>query len=504
MFAETSESMPKEESVKMASDEESKAWQELDIKIESESELIDVKELKDEVEPITKSEIEHQTALDVDKFELIESDEDDEMCDRLEIKTEIEDSQSNDRSSNADALKQEPTNEDSKSMDDGELLANVDEIKMADNEDFDLDDDVKSEGEKPSKTDDSLLPNVLPKYEIEDIQQKLHSFHSENLMILQTRNKKRASRATTPTSDEVSCSNVASKDSISSTSSSQISEVSSKGRKFSADDREYKQEPSSNVQTDDEPSYNQYQTISIPSQNPNIISQPITPTHSYPYVLNSAHRMEPNQPMPPAQMYQTTAPNFANSQLTANIASSNSLYQYLENPNRAPGYSTAYNTPPPMFTMNTSVPPPTLLNSSNYLTKNYSTLSEPSTPVTNVPPSPIGVTPSSNSSPINPKVLSRTQSADPRLNPQKDLPPVTPKRKLSINEYRKRKQLTTSIEKPKAEGTEKTESSIDLMKPTTIEEKPKNGMAVADASKETGKLTRFKMHSTGHLTGNEV
>lgn len=489
MFAETSESMPKEESVKTASDEESKAWQELDMKIGSESELIDAKVLKEEEEkPIIKSEIEHQTPLDVDKFELIESDEDDDMCDRLEIKTEIEDSQ--DRSLEVDAVKQEPTNDDSKSMDDGEMSASVDEIKMADTEDFDLD-DGKSEGDTPTKTDVTHLPNVLPKYEIEDIQQKLHSFHSENLMILQTRNKKRASRATTPTSDEVSCSNVASKDSISSTSSG---EMSSKCRKFSADDRDYKQEPSSKVQNDDEPLYNQYQTIAIPTQNPNLISQPITPTHSYPYVLNSAHRMESNAPMPSAQIYQTPAPNFANSQLTANIASSNSLYQYLENPNRAPGYNTAYNTPPPMFTMNTSVPPPTLLNSSNYLTKNYSTLSEPSTPVTNVPASPIGVTPSSSSSPINPKVLSRTQSADPRLNPQKDMPPVTPKRKLSINEYRKRKQLTTSTEKPKSAsaGTEKMDSLIDLMKPATIEEKPKNGMAMADATKDTGKLTRSK------------
>lgn len=45
-----------------------------------------------------------------------------------------------------------------------------------------------------------------------------------------------------------------------------------------------------------------------------------------------------------------------------------------------------------------------------------------------------------------PKILSRAQSADPRLNPNLNVPepPPAPKRKLSINEYRKRKQQSES------------------------------------------------------------
>lgn len=498
-YLETIESVLKEENFKVSQSigNESKSWQDVDIKVETEMDS-ESKEPKDEAEVAPKPEtITNRMILDIDKFEPIESDEDDALCDRLDIteniKTEIETTE--DKSMEAHTYKQEPISEDSKSQDNVDTQCSTDDMRqpLTNDGDFDLD-DIKLASE-----------NVRPKNEIEDIQQntdeilqKLHSFHSENLMILQTRNKKRASRATTPTSDDAQNVSVVSKDSfLVSSSSSSISDAGLKTRRFSVDeDREFKLEPTMKAQTNEDElsAYNQYQTdASILQPNPVALNQLITPGHSYSYSMN---RIEPTQTVSMTQMYQTAPPpppppsNFPNSALGG--------YHYLENSNRTPaGYNTGYSTAPHMFTMNTSVPPPTLLNSSNYLTKSYTTLSEPSTPVSTVPPSPIGVTPSgapssSTTTPINPKVLSRTQSADPRLNPQKDLPPVTPKRKLSINEYRKRKQLTTSTEKPKVESTEKVETPAESTKDLHTEDKPKNGMAtVADTTKETGK---FDLH----------
>lgn len=478
----------------MHQDDETKTWSEVEIKAEQ-----DGKELKNETENEMESELGSKpekdenisTLADIDKFEPIESDEDEEMCDRLEIKTENDDSQ--DKSMEAVAFKHELISEDSKSQDDIGIPPSSDEAKVMNSEDFNIEGSRAEPGDL-EKPPDSIMSNVLPKNEIEDIQQKLHSFHSENLMILQTRNKKRASRATTPTSLDETGSNIGSKELLL-PSSSGGSEQTSKIHKFSADDREYKHESSAKVQNDDESSYGQYHSTAVPLSNPpTATSQPVAATHTYSsYALNSVHRIEPNQSISSVQIYQTPPPpppsaSFpsVNPQLASNMPSTNSLYHYLENPNRPPGFNTAYNAPP-MFSIHTSVPPPTLLNSSNYLTKSYSTLSEPSTPVVNVPAN-VGTPPSSSNNPINPKVLSRTQSADPRLNPQKDLPPVTPKRKLSINEYRKRKQLTNTTEKPKVESCEKTESPVESEKPLQDEDKPKNGMSVVDATKETGKL----------------
>lgn len=458
----------------------------MDIKVEAER---DDKVFKNETEqpaqqPAAMVDENKPMLVDIDKFEPIESDEDEAMCEQSEIKDEIDDSQNN--SLELDNLRQESTNKDLRSQADVKMSHILDQIKV-NCDDFNIE-NSKEECDDLTKSPDAIIPKLLPKNEIEDIQQKLHSFHSVNLMILQSRNKKRASRATTPTSlDDVSTSNMTLKESLLSSSSSEHS----KNRKVSSEDHEYKREQSAKIRNDDDDSYNQYITTAIVPQNVGVTN----PSHSYSsYVLNNTHRIETNQPTPSTQMYQTPQPPSGypsvNSQLTPNISSSNSLYQYLENPNRAPGYNTGYNAPH-MFPLHTNVPPPTLLNSSNYLTKSYSTLSEPTTSVGM--PSTVGSTQSSNSSnPVNiPKVLSRTQSADPRLNPQKDLPPATPKRKLSINEYRKRKQLTTVPEKQKVEGSEKTESSSDPTIATQIEDKPKNGISVADATKDTGKFRKI-------------
>lgn len=507
--------MLKADTDKALQDDETKAWNEVDVKVESEQ---DVKEFKNETETEmeTGNEMETEqeeskpelsgnntTLADIDKFEPIESDEDETMCEAMEIKTEVDDSQ--DKSMEAVSYKHESISEDSKSQDDTDMPVSSNETKtVVNSEDFNIE-DSKPEHEDLAKHSDSIIPEVLPENEIEDIQQKLHSFHSENLMILQTRNKKRASRATTPTLDETSPSNsnVCSKDTLpsasasTSTTTASSGEQTAKSRKFSVEDNEYKREATVKVQNDDESTFASYNPTVAPPPNPTTANHPPTAsTHTYSsYTLNSAHRNEQNQSIPSAQLYQTPPPstptNFptVNSQLASNMSTSNPLYHYLENPNRQPGFNAAYNAPP-MFSIHTSVPPPTLLNSSNYLTKSYSTLSEPSTPVATVPTNVSTPPPSSSTSntPINPKVLSRTQSADPRLNPQKDLPPVTPKRKLSINEYRKRKQLTNTTEKPKVDTTEKAESAFETDKTAPAEDKPKNGMSIADATKETGNL----------------
>lgn len=131
LFAETSESASKEGIDKSLQDDESKPWQDVDIKIEAESESHQVKDevdstpkIEDETKAETKSETKSETKaeakeetkaeteveteapmipaaevaetkaeapltlIDVDKFEPIESDEDEEMCEQLEPVTE--------------------------------------------------------------------------------------------------------------------------------------------------------------------------------------------------------------------------------------------------------------------------------------------------------------------------------------------------------------------------------------------------------------------------------
>jgi len=467
---------PKDDVKDLVLDDDSKAWrpsefaddESITIKTETEPKQED----EDTQTSVTNVETKDEVSLnDMDKFEPIESDEDEQFTsETLDIKTELDDSQ--DRS-----MESEVKDDDDELSQDAKPLKNErDESKPSTSEvKPEADQETKPLDEKPTKQEGDL--NVLPKDEIEDIQQKLHSFHSKNLMILQTRNRKRASRATTPTSmDEIGSSSSTPSNTKESSCSS---EYSSKSRKFSSEEKEFKREPPTikSQIDDDNASFNQFSAISaMQSQPPSNQSTPNTnPYSSY---LNNAHRNDGSQHIfPPTNV---PPPGFANvhPQLAANA--SNSLYHYLENPNR-PGFNaSAYNANadtsnnpmrPHLYSMHTNVPPPTLLNSSNYLTKSYTTLSEPSTPT--VPPSP-APPPSVTTTPLNPKVLTRTQSADPRLNPQKDQPPATPKRKLSINEYRKRKQLTSNPEKSKPEEPEKNENSNDSIKAPAADEKPKS------------------------------
>lgn len=507
--AEDNMPSPREDTKDSIHDDDTKGWRSSEyiddgnvtIKVESETKQED----EDTQTSVPNVEMKMVNKLDLDKFETIESDEDEQFTsESIDIKTELDDSQ--DRSMSD--IKDEDISQDAKPTVDecnkpstsDDKSSSIAKAEMKDEKPSECDKKDKKEGEFP------IVATVLPKDEIEDIQQKLHSFHSENLMILQTRNKKRASRATTPTSmDEIGSSSSTPSNTKESSCSS---DYSGKSRKFSTDERDYKREPPfSKLQSEEESTpYIQYNsTAPICSIPPPTLANAINPStpgvHPYSsYLINNTHRNDGTQHIfPPTNV---PPPGFANvhPQLAANA--SNSLYHYLEAPNRS-GFNTPnFNAASPMidpaknamrphlFSMHPNVAPPTLLNSSNYLTKSYSTLSEPLSAIT----SPVAsVPPSANTTPLNPKVLTRTQSADPRLNPQKDLPPATPKRKLSINEYRKRKQLSVNSDKPKPEETEKSENSCDSLKATNSDDTPKT------ETKETGMclLANLKHHARG-------
>lgn len=333
-------------------------------------------------------------------------------------------------------------------------------------------------GSRWDRSERSSVPSSIARNEIEDIQQKLHSFHSENLMILQSRNKKRVSRATTPTTTDES------RD-----TSPQFMDQTRNARRLSFDDRGAnvkrdsstppieerllamadKSIPYANHSTQPLPMPTQSHTSPMPTYTKNASNPSYTN-----YMLNN--NLSTANPMmyPPPKM---VPPNF---QMTPNngVPVNSPLYHYLENTCRPTNYDTLSYlsstatildgttvTPPAtmrqqsMFNVHQTIPPPTLLNSSNFLTKSYSTLADPATPS--------GIMcNASNAKPTPPpsKVLTRTQCNDPRLNPQANTPsPAAPKRKLSINEYRKRKQLTSSSS-PGTNATDKSKAHMTAEK----------------------------------------
>lgn len=323
--------------------------------------------------------------------------------------------------------------------------------------------------------------SIIARDEIEDIQQKLHSFHSENLMILQSRNKKRVSRATTPTAADEPRDDVERKS----------------PRRLSYDDRDRDRERDRERgrERDRDRDRDRDRSISAPSIEERLLSladnslpytnhvPQLSPMQSYGqsvainaaysnYIVNNSMRSENVMLYPPPIMVppKMVPPNF---QVVNGVPANSALYQYLENPNRPANYnSMPYGMPnaatanmldgtmatPPaamrsqsMFVQ--SIPPPTLLNSSNFLTKSYTTLVEPTTPIAAT---------TAKVTPTPPKLLTRAQSNDPRLNPQVNTAsPVAPKRKLSINEYRKRKQLSTPSTAAKSCDSAKTPATVD-------------------------------------------
>lgn len=393
---------------------------------------------------------------DVQKFEPIESDEEDMdmFQDEPEIKSQpLEYEMISPKSepekmgeSSAESPKTEPTD------------VGIEGDPVEDPDSLDL---VAKESAAP--------PMPLPDEEIENIQQKLHSFHSENLMILQTRNRKRISRATTPTSLEDSSNASSSCNTPSYSSQKDVAEHSMLSQKSSSDNVDsltLAPDQSSSMSSPNIAVGATIATAATAVSTPTAIGQTALSQHVYPptYGYNTHARNDPYT-MPPSQFVNPLASHPEqryHMHLNGNLATSQPpppspqamIYsQYADN--TGPGMRPNW--------MHTNIPPPPILNSSSYL-KSYSTLSDLSPSTSGALSTPTTPSPSTNPLP-NPKILTRTQSADPRLNPQKEQPATTPKRKLSINEYRKRKQLTGaggSLDRPrKDEPAEKIERLED-------------------------------------------
>lgn len=538
----------KSEDIKLEQEEPQAAVEDF-IDNQPEEQKIDIKvEIEDEV----KAEVEAEAETNAD----IEIKEDE----KVEVEVEEEEEEEEKPKLIPETIDQKPTPMDLvASVDSGSSgSTSVDQIENVERENDHVDNAEKAEIVKIKKIEDTdnnntEYPNVtalhdvpLPKDEIEDIQQKLHSFHSENLMILQSRNKKRLSRATTPTACDVE-------------------RVECKVEEPTTNEQVDKTSPSSTPA----PSSSTYSPVVTPASKKSIHTAPLNSTapplasKATPNAAYGNHWVQRNADGLDIYQQQQTIPPPSFTAIHPHLVGTNastpySLYHYLENPNRptadmakqkygkARPEGTSQNHVKSWQNCHPNIPAPTLLNSSNYLTKSYSTLSEPTTPVSAVPAPPVANlastvarTAQENSTAIvtaqeksnvmvdaglgqidvarrqfglnQPKmspaqvnlagertgfVLTRTQSADPRLNPPKDLPPVTPKRKLSINEYRKRKQLisggTSNVgadkvktpETPTTPEIETTVANANILDAV----KPKNGLAVPSETKETGKF----------------
>lgn len=259
-------------------DKESKSWHTIEsnedsniatnFKIETDSqqysEKIQTSDIADETKSIEK--IEKIETMEIDKLEPIESDEEDmdlsqDECEDVRIKTEIDDNQEK----FSHEIKVEENNENicsTSHVDNTEEPSTSFEIDQTTNV------DAKDSNELKDFVEAEDLPlAVLPKDEIEDIQKKLLSFHSENLIILQTRNRKRISRATTPIFNEET-----------STSSHSAKECNVSGneyvknqRKSSLDEQEMKRQPTNNSQIIEDNDSNQ--SGGAQSQSSNTLNQ---------------------------------------------------------------------------------------------------------------------------------------------------------------------------------------------------------------------------------------
>lgn len=354
--------------------------------------------------------------------------------------------------------------------------------------------------------------------EFADIQQRLSSFHSENLMILQSRNKKKHSRTTTPTMDD-ECSGGTSRnvspDRIAATSTAIDSGSTKrmKGKHLNFDEtlETAEMRPQSDLELipvhstiDDLPEAKPICVESTSSFGPTNIeashyssfllntnpesvaavtfnlAQPPPPPPPFspplssttiscdPVILQSASLAAalpppPPPPLPhPSESTSNTSPPstpFFNqfpevvSQLPAVVGTKSLLSEYLENPNKTTSFaSVPFPAPIPAHSMfNVAISP--------YSTLEATTSTE--LPVDDIPtPPPPAVSPALVGT--CPKIVTRTQSNDPRLNPilAAPVPPPTPKRKLSINEYRKRKQQSIGPSEVPVEGATKSGSSL--------------------------------------------
>ncbi|XP_037031288.1 uncharacterized protein LOC119070877 [Bradysia coprophila] len=279
--------------------------------------------------------------------------------------------------------------------------------------------------------------------EIEDIQKRLLSFHDTNIMILQSRNKKR-----TPTQED----------------GNEFADTPRKCGKQLSFDIDVKPEIVSPVKSEPEKIAATSSSELPVSESmdwanndlaPAVLSAATIPSFNQPILPYSAILMNGiNQSMYPPQTTNeaptTHTPKTSLSDMSTeypdvisnlpNVPKS-LLSEYLENPNKPTNnHGFAMSDTPrllSMFNVHTPTSSRTLNNS--YLTR------DPSMGSTNSQLSSI-----TNTIPVSlpppAKVYNRSQSADPRLNPSLVTPPdppPAPKKKLSINEYRKRKQLSS-------------------------------------------------------------
>lgn len=318
--------------------------------------------------------------------------------------------------------------------------------------------------------------------EFADIQERLSSFHSENLMILQSRNKKQ-SRNTTPTMDD-DCSGGASRNGspdrgapIGSVDSASKKRKKGKQLNFEAS-TEDKTNPKEFASTDetheiglskiDAPEYSDFLlhtnpesvaavtfNINTPPPPPPPLQQTNSTITCDPDLLTSASLAAALPPPPPPPLPAPTVQStpFFNqfpevvSQLPDVVAGKSLLSEYLENPNKPTAFTGQSFSPIPTHSMfNVAIPSFSTLDAA-------ANAANASTATTS--------TPLSSALPTCPKIVTRTQSNDPRLNPSLTVPapPSAPKRKLSINEYRKRKQQSTGTP-DKNTGATKSGSSL--------------------------------------------
>ncbi|KAJ6646257.1 Inactive histone-lysine N-methyltransferase 2E [Pseudolycoriella hygida] len=317
----------------------------------------------------------------------------------------------------------------------------------------------------PTLTDEKKEETAID--EIEDIQKKLLSFHDTNIMILQSRNKKRI-----PTQED----------------GNEFVDVPRKDGKQLKSEYEREQPKVHAVQPIAEPQ--------IAASSPRVVeepqSEPLNWTHNEiaPVVMSAATIPSFNQPILPYSSYlmnginqsifpphatvetgmthtsKTSEPSSdAISNLVPSGPAKSLLSEYLENPNK-PSSNHGYGmTDAPRLLSMFNVLPPTssrALNTS-YLPRDQQISS--SSQASNAIPTPV---------PPATKVYTRTQNADPRLNPNLATPdpPPAPKKKLSINEYRKRKQLSSDshTSPTKMETTSKTSKSTTTNSDTTSEQ----------------------------------
>uniref|UniRef100_A0A1B0CRL4 Putative histone-lysine n-methyltransferase mll5 n=1 Tax=Lutzomyia longipalpis TaxID=7200 RepID=A0A1B0CRL4_LUTLO len=323
---------------------------------------------------------------------------------------------------------------------------------------------------KDMKEDDGNLADIedVNNDEIADLQKKIHSFHAENIQILKSRNRKAKQRAASEEKCERKLLKVRKKR-LSSDTDEHAMKTKVKKIKSRSASRSPKYEQKDDAKEAEAVAQPSVPSIELPPSFNSSIPPPTTvPTYSS-YLLNNATNLMTN--VPPPNTF--TMPSMFNA---------NYPPPQVDDFHRGPGMEmrlAATNVPPPpppqlsdyldksttfrdIFATATNLPqggaPPVATRSPYFATLN--TVPPQPVPPPAVPPvAPTGFLPKATFTTLDPipagptpvaavptpRIYQRTASADPRLNPNISVPepPPAPKRKLSITEYRKRKQQST-------------------------------------------------------------